>query len=326
MKSPSSSLPSRSSVKKSGAQLTIDLEDLVRIKADARGFSFLPRQPMNSLLAGRHSSRLRGRGLAFEELRHYHPGDDVRTMDWKATARLRTPHVRVYNEERERPVWLLVDQRRSMYFGSRCAMKSVVAAKVAALSAWRALAGGDRVGGIVFNNQEMVELSPHRSQARVLRLFHEVVRLNQALSEPVPEDSGSISLNQVLAAAVRQAKHDSLLVLISDLDGADDETQRLASALASHNDMLVLATYDPLGASLQGQSGMMAMDRGQTFSIPSGSSFSSSFQQAFARKLGRWTELFRSLRIPVIPLSTALSPVDQLRDRFGVHHARKSSL
>ena len=114
-----------------GARTTLD--ELILLKADARGFCFLPRQPVHSLLAGRHASRLRGRGLAFEELRHYRQGDDVRTIDWKATARLRSPHVRVYNEERERPVLLVVDQRRPMFFGSRRAMKSVAAAEVAAL-------------------------------------------------------------------------------------------------------------------------------------------------------------------------------------------------
>ena len=115
------------------AQVTTTLDSLLRLKSEARGFSFLPRQPVSSLLAGRHASRLRGRGLAFEELRHYNQGDDVRTIDWKATARLRSPQVRVYSEERERPVLLVVDQRRPMFFGSRRAMKSVAAAEITAL-------------------------------------------------------------------------------------------------------------------------------------------------------------------------------------------------
>jgi uncharacterized protein (DUF58 family) len=87
----------------------------------ARGFSFLPRQPARSVLTGRHSSRLRGRGLNFEELRHYQPGDDIRSLDWKVTRRTGKPHVRVYTEERERSVLLLVDQRVSMFFGSQSA-------------------------------------------------------------------------------------------------------------------------------------------------------------------------------------------------------------
>src|SRR5262249_31912704 len=103
-----------------------ELDDLVRLRYRARGYSFLPRQPVHSVLAGRHASRLRGRGLNCEEIRHYLPGDDIRTMDWRVTARTREPHVRVYTEERDRPTLVLVDQRQSMFFGSKRAMKSVV--------------------------------------------------------------------------------------------------------------------------------------------------------------------------------------------------------
>ena len=112
----------------SDSTIYADLEQLVRLEHRARGFSLLPRQPIHSILAGRHASRLRGRGLNFEEIRGYLPGDDVRPMDWKVTARMREPHVRVYTEERDRPVLFLVDQRASMFFGSRRAMKSVAAA------------------------------------------------------------------------------------------------------------------------------------------------------------------------------------------------------
>ena len=109
----------------------VGLDDLIALEYRGRKVSFLPRQPVHSLLAGRHASRLRGRGLNFEELRHYVEGDDTRTIDWLATARLRSPYVRVYSEERDRPVLLLVDQRSAMFFGSRRAMKSVAAAEAA---------------------------------------------------------------------------------------------------------------------------------------------------------------------------------------------------
>jgi uncharacterized protein (DUF58 family) len=299
-----------------GARVTISLDELVLLKADARGFSFLPRQPVHSLLAGRHASRLRGRGLAFEELRRYQPGDDVRSIDWRATARRRAAHVRVYNEERERPVVLLVDQRLPMFFGSRRTMKSVVAAELAALAAWRTLGVGDRVGGIVFNDSELLELEPRRSETAVLRLLHEVVRLNQALASSEHAD-GDVTLNHVLEAAARRATHDHLVVLFSDLDGADDETRRLATRLAAHNDVLVVLTYDPLGASLTGQPGMVAMDRGRHWAIPTDAGFADSFRQIFSRTLDDWTSIFRALRAPVIPISTAEPVADQLRVLFG---------
>ena len=116
-------------------RIVADLSRLVALQFKACGFSFLPRQPVHSLLSGRHGSRIRGRGLNFEEIRAYRPGDDVRTIDWKVTARMRSPHSRVFTEERDRPVLLLVDQRIDMFFGSRLYMKSVTAAEAAALAA-----------------------------------------------------------------------------------------------------------------------------------------------------------------------------------------------
>src|SRR5215468_9627102 len=131
----------------------VGFDDLLALEHRGRRVSFLPRQPVHSLLSGRFASRMRGRGLNFEEIRDYRPGDDVRAIDWKVTARLRAPHVRVFNEERDRPAVLLVDQRLSMFFGSRLAMKSVAAARAAAIAAWRVLGVGDRVGAIVFNDR-----------------------------------------------------------------------------------------------------------------------------------------------------------------------------
>lgn len=291
------------------------------LKADARGFSLLPRQPVGSLLAGRHASRLRGRGLAFEELRQYHEGDDIRTMDWKATARLRTPQVRVYTEERERPVLLVVDQRQSMFFGSRRAMKSVAAAELATLGAWRALEGGDRVGGLVFNDRDIIEIRPHRSQTRVLQLLNEIVRLNHDLSTPSSQreesPSALVTINDALERAIQVARHDHLVVLISDLHGADDDTKRLATQLAAHNDVLVVAVYDPLGASLIGSAGMLASERGHIWEVPGGSAFTNDFREAFERRLDEWRDIFRVLRVPVLPISTSKSVPEQVRALFG---------
>lgn len=298
------------------AQVTITLDQMMQLKADARGFSFLPRQPVQSLLAGRHASRLRGRGLAFEELRQYAQGDDVRTIDWKATARLRSPHVRVYSEERERPVLLVVDQRGPMFFGSRRAMKSVVAAELAALGAWRSLRSGDRVGGIVFGDHELIDLRPQRSQTAVLRLLHEVARLNQELAarELQPQ---TVTLNQALEVAARRALHDNLVVVISDLDGADADTQRIATQLAAHNDVLIVAVYDPLGASLRNRPGMLAATANGVQMVPTDATFAAKFQRSFQDRLEHWQQIFRGLKVPVLPISTAEPVAEQLRELFG---------
>jgi uncharacterized protein (DUF58 family) len=99
------------------AGVYVDLEHLIALEQKGRKVSLLPRQPVHSLLSGRYASRMRGRGLNFEEIRDYRTGDDVRSIDWKVTARLQSPHVRVFNEERDRQGLLVVDQRLSMFFG-----------------------------------------------------------------------------------------------------------------------------------------------------------------------------------------------------------------
>src|SRR5262245_40489471 len=163
------------------AGVYVDLDDLLALEHRGRRVSFLPRQNVRSLLSGRFASRMRGRGLNFEEIRDYRPGDDVRSIDWKVTARLQKPHVRVFNEERDRQGLLVVDQRLTMFFGSRFAMKSVTAAQAAAVGAWRILAVGDRVGGVVFNDTEIAEVRPQRSRRNVLALLGHVTAQNQAL-------------------------------------------------------------------------------------------------------------------------------------------------
>src|SRR4051794_15553222 len=159
----------------------VSLDDLLALEYRGRKVSFLPQQPVRSLLSGRFASRMRGRGLNFEEIRDYRPGDDVRSIDWKVTARLQQPHVRVFNEERDRQGLLVVDQRLSNFFGSRFAMKSVTAAQAAAVAAWRILAAGDRVGGVVFNDTDIAEVRPQRSRRNVLALLGHIVTQNQAL-------------------------------------------------------------------------------------------------------------------------------------------------
>jgi uncharacterized protein (DUF58 family) len=198
-----------------------DLDELIRIQFKARDFSFKPQQPVTSILSGRYASRLRGRGLNFEELRRYHPGDDIRTMDWKVTARTRTPHVRVYTEEKDRAVLLLVDQRQNMFFGSRDRLKSVTAAELAALAAWRALGVGDRIGAIIFNDTEMTEIRARRSRENVMQILGEVVRQNHVLTadSTVPANPGQ--LNNALGKARVLAPHDVLVVIITDGMGTD---------------------------------------------------------------------------------------------------------
>ena len=207
-------------------RIYVSLAHLRGMEGAARGLNFLPRQPSGSVLNGRHASRLRGRGLNFEEMRNYLPGDDVRSIDWKATARTGTPHVRVFTEERDRPALLVVDQRMSMFFGTVLNLKSVTAAEAAAVAAFRILDVGDRVGGIVFDDDRQVEFPPRRSARAVHALLEATAEMNAALHADRRVDPAPGSLNRVLESVARLAHHDHLVLIYSDFDGIDESTHR----------------------------------------------------------------------------------------------------
>ena len=222
------------------------LEELVRIRYRARDFSFKPQQPVTSILSGRYASRLRGRGLNFEELRRYHVGDDIRTMDWHVTARTRTPYVRVYTEEKDRAVLLVVDQRLNMFFGTRDRLKSVTAAQLAALGAWRALDVGDRVGIVAFDDETLFEMPPRRSEQNVMSILNGVLEMNHALHAESGVHPAPGMLNTALEKAMRLAKHDMLVVIVSDFFGIDEQTSKLTARISTHNDILGILVHDPM--------------------------------------------------------------------------------
>lgn len=296
----------------------VDLDALIRLQFKARGFSFLPRQPVQSLLAGRRASRLRGRGLDFEEIRRYIPGDDIRTMDWKVTARTQKPHTRVYTEERDRPGLLVVDQRLSMFFGSTVAMKSVIAAEIAALGAWRAFAVGDRVGALVFNDREIREIAPHRSRERVMQILRAVTEMNHALRVDGQIQPNPGMLNRVLERALGVAKHDHLLGIVSDFSGADDGTRNVVTRLAVHNDVIAFFVYDPLEADLP-RAGRLTVGAGdlQLEVDTADADLQRRFREQFDARLGTARSLLLKRAIPLLPIRTTEGVIEQLWQHLG---------
>jgi uncharacterized protein (DUF58 family) len=293
------------------------LDDLLRLQFKSSGFSFLPRQPVHSVLSGRHASRLRGRGLNFEELRTYLPGDDIRSLDWKVTARTREPHVRVYTEERDRPVWLLVDQRSSMFFGSQHRMKSVTAAEAAAVAAWRVLSSGDRVGAIVFGEEGLDIVAPHRSQARVMQILRRVVMHNHALSRHLPGERQEL-LNEALAKLQPLAQHDCLVVLITDGQGSNPGTSKALSRLARHNDLLIAFVHDPMEAELPAAGQLVFASGPRQLQVDtSNQKLREQWAIDFADRLERMKSITRRHSVPLLPLNTVQPVLDQVRSQLG---------
>ena len=291
---------------------------MIRIRYKAADFSFKPVQPVNSILSGRYASRLRGRGLNFEELRRYHPGDDIRSMDWKVTARTRTPHVRVYTEEKDRSVLLIVDQRLNMFFGTRQRMKSVTALELAALGAWRALDSGDRVGMVGFNDDALVEIRPQRSQKTVMSMFHALIELNHQLSVKASIARQPQQLNDALLAASQMVSHDALVVIISDFYGVNEQTQKLVAQLARHNDILGMLVHDPVRINPIDQN-IHVSDGVLQFPLMLKNKKT---RQAIIEDYLREQELIktylRQLSAPLLMISNEGDVVDQVRQLLGI--------
>ena len=294
------------------------LQDLIKLQYQATGFSFLPKQPVHSLLSGRHSSRLRGRGLDFEELRQYRPGDDIRTMDWKATKRCGEPYVRVFTEERERPVLLVVDQRISMFFGSQINMKSVTAAEAAALAAWRVVDSGDKVGAIIFNDHEVREIKPRRSKKTVMQILQRIVEQNNSLSVSRDIQSNKEMLNQALEKTVHLAGHDYLVCIISDFFGLSDKSLHHVKQLCRHNDVMLSLIYDPLAKKLPENENLVISDGKKQILLDSRESrLKERFPELLQNRLKTLTDNLDKFGVPVLPIDTTEPVALQVRKILG---------
>jgi uncharacterized protein (DUF58 family) len=294
------------------------LEDLIQMKFQAKGFSFLSKQPVQSLLSGRHGSRLRGRGLDFEELRHYLPGDDTRTIDWKATRRTGKPQVWVYREEKERPCLLVLDQRLSMFFGSAVEMKSVTGAKIAALAAWRMVQSQDRAGCVVFNDTKIIPVTPRRSQKAVLHILKAITALNHELGANQGIVSDKQMLDKALDTVTRRNFHDHIIGIISDFDGLTGKTHRQIRLLSRHNDVIVFFIYDPTAKKLPAKGSIVISDGDRQMMMDmANDAIQAKGPKVFA---SRYEQLFNRLSgygVPILPVNTTQGAAEQIRQLLG---------
>ena len=199
------------------------------------------RQKSAAPQSGGSVSRRLGRGLDFAEVREYQPGDDVRMIDWKVTARSGTAHTKLFIEERERPVLLLVDFRANMRFGTRSMFKSMLAVRLAALLGWCAVAARDRVGGFVFTDDWHSEIRPQAGRRGLMALFRAI----HSGQQRVPDSGGDQFLKSL--SRLRHSVHaGSTVVLLSDFQGFDEQARKTLGSSLHAMDLLAVHIYDPL--------------------------------------------------------------------------------
>ncbi len=220
----------------------VQAEDLIGLRSRAVAFG---QTRSRRRLAGVHSSRYRGRGMDYRESRHYQSGDDIRTMDWRITARTGHPHVKLFDEERERPIVVLVDFSPTLFFASRGAFKSVQAARLAALIGWSAIAHSDRIGALLFHGDVHRELPPaggRRGQLRLIRALVEAGEPERGLAATAHPGA----LIQALARLRRVARPGSWVFLLSDFYNLTPDASHHLLRLGQHCTVTAVQLVDAL--------------------------------------------------------------------------------
>lgn len=231
----------------------ISQPSLIALQREASMLRFRPGR-IRSRLSGQYLSNFKGRGMEFDEARPYQPGDDIRNMDWRVTARTNRPHSKVFREERERPVLVWTDFRAPMFFGTQQQFKSVQAARLSALLAWQANRLGDRFGALLFSENSHLELRPATGKKTILQTLKKLAEFSRGGLAQKSADSTTLTQSgrYALKRLLQVARPGSLIYLVSDFRDLGDELIQVVNHLALHNDVVLIHVYDPLEVALPG--------------------------------------------------------------------------
>jgi uncharacterized protein (DUF58 family) len=290
-----------------GIHLTAD--ELIALRPRCHALRLPMRQAAASALAGAYRSRFRGRGVDFLESRYYQPGDDIRNMDWRVTARTGKPHTKVFQEERERPVLIVLDAGPSLFFGTRRRLKSVAAGQLAAAVAWAAVRRGDRIGGFLFARGRHRELRPAGGRRGAMRVI-------QGLVDWLQPEQHDGRRTEPLSHALERVRHTvrpgSLVVIISDFFGLDAGCERHLSRLRQHNDVIGCQVLDDAEHRLP--SGHYPISDGEQVAMldTTRSSERSRYEAMSLRHLNEPRRLFQRHQCGWLVLNSDDDPVDVL--------------
>jgi uncharacterized protein (DUF58 family) len=292
----------------------IGQSSLIGLQSEATLLKLTPTL-IRSNMTGQYLSRFKGRGMEFDESRPYQPGDDIRNMDWRVTARTSKAHSKVFREERERPVLLWVDFSPSMFFATRVCFKSVLAAKLAALLSWKAIQQGDRLGALLFSQSKHLELRPKRGKTAVLRLIKHLSEFSR--KPPGKDDNSSATLqheDHALNRLVQVTRPGSLIYLISDFRQLSQQLESTLSRLSAHNEVVLLHIHDPLESSLP-QAGYYQVTDGRKEAAVNASDnkVKQQYHQRFIDQQQQLVKLCQKYRAAYRTASTNQSPLEILR-------------
>ena len=303
-----------------------NLGEMVRLRYAARELTGFPRVLAKQMMAGGHRSKFRGRGMDFDEVRIYQPGDDVRSIDWRVTAKTQTPHTKIFREERERPVLVVADLRSSMFFGSQ-RLKSVVACEIAAALAWAGLNANDRVGGLIFGPGQQTEIKARRSHHAVLQFIHDLRDFSeQLLQQTTDNHSGDgYSLAHILEETRRTALPGTTVFVVSDFHDFGEECQQHLFQLARHCNLNFCHVYDNLEAQLP-EPALYAVSDGQQQTIldTGNQSLRHHFADAFTQRNQQLQKWSQQLSAGLLPFNTSEPVMEILAQAYGKRRKGRS--
>lgn len=222
-----------------------EVQELLKYRYKAKALKLFANQRVNTTNAGNNISKAKGRGMDFDEVRHYQAGDDIRLMHWALTARLGKPYTKVYHEERERNLYFVIDQNSTMSFGTRECFKSVKAANILALIGFGALEAHDKVGGVIFDDNGYNFYPAKQDKTSLVKMFNFVSN-----DEKEYQLSSEKKLAEALKFLYAKVRSNSVIIVVSDFSSFDEQAKLYLKLLSGKNAVINIFNYDPIEKEL----------------------------------------------------------------------------
>ena len=290
--------------------LVATLDDLMKQRRNVR-YLRVKSKLNSSIQSGDVKSAFKGRGIEMDEIREYAFGDDVRDIDWRVTARKASPYTKVYNEERDREIYVLLDLSSSMFFGTRRELKSVTASKVAALLGWLAQENKDRFGTVIFDGKNVWHFKPQQNMAHLLAIFNKISEVSRSRGQVEAEPK---AMKKTLQRLIKGLKSRATVFVISDFAIFDDEAKEAVAVLAKKATVFCLCIYDILEkkAPLPGE--YMVADKGESLIFDSrNKSFCDEYTKFFEDKRLKMQDYCKKFGCKWLEISTNMPISNQIK-------------
>ncbi len=301
----------------------INQTTLIRLNRDAHQLP-LNSNNIRAQFNGQYLSTFKGRGMEFDESRPYQPGDDIRSMDWKVTARTGKAHSKIFREERERPVLMMVDYRQPMFFGTQQHFKSVLAAKIAALLSWSTAHHGDRLGGLIFSETSHIELRPSRGKAACLHFIKQLAQ-HPAWEAQTNNDTRIKTAADAMDRLQRVSKPGSLIFIISDFRNVDDMCWSQLTRLSRNSDIILISIFDPLEQQLPPAGHYKISDGEKELTLNTYSKkHRQEYHQRFLKHQEELKNMSQKMGMHYLSISTEDNYLLSLQQKLGIATRRKN--